>query len=336
MKIVVDAMGGDHAPKSVIDGVMDALEKIQGFKVILVGNLKQLTPYIRQYSLDTNSRIELVHAESTVNMDDSSTSAIRGKKDSSITVAATIAGQKKADALVTIGHTGAAVAATKVRMRTLPGVERPAIAVIMPAREGKIILLDAGANVDCKPIHLAQFAVMGELYSKFIFGISNPKVGLLSVGDEDVKGNELTKETFKIIKNMPVNFVGNVEGTDIFERKADIVVCDGFVGNAVLKTCEGLSKAAMYWMKKAFTKNPFRITTALLAQKTFLELKQIADKEEYGGAPLLGVNGICIIGHGSSSPKGVKNAIKVAVELVKKDLNSAIVEKLEKSKIVTK
>ena len=334
MRIVVDAMGGDFAPKSVIDGVMEALDNFQGFNVILVGNLKQLTPYIRKYSLDKNSRIELVHAESTVNMDDTSTSALRNKKNSSITVGAALAGQKDVDALVTIGHTGAAVAATKVKMRTLPGVERPAIAVVMPAREGKIILLDAGANVDCKPKNLAQFAVMGELYCKSILGVSNPKVGLLSVGDEDVKGNELTKEAFKILKTMPVNFVGNVEGSDIFERKADIVVCDGFVGNAILKSCEGLSKVAMHWIKKAFTKNPFRITTALLAQKPFLELKQMSDKEEYGGAPLLGVNGICIIGHGSSSPKGVKNAIKVAVELVKKDLNGAIVEKLEKSNIL--
>jgi phosphate acyltransferase len=336
MKIVVDAMGGDYAPKSVIDGVVDALDEIRGYDIMLVGNLKQLTPYIRQYELDKNPRIELVHAESTVNMDDSSTVSLRNKKDSSITVGATIVGKKQADALVTIGHTGAAVAATKVKMRTLPGIERPAIAAIMPAREGKIVLLDAGANVDCKPRNLAQFAVMGELYSKFVLGISKPKVGLLSVGDEDVKGNELTKEAFKTIKEMPINFVGNVEGSDIFERKADIVVCDGFVGNAILKSCEGLSKAAMYWMKKAFTKNPFRITTALLAQKPFLELKQMSDKEEYGGAPLLGVNGICIIGHGSSSPKGVKNAIKVAVELVKKDLNGAIVEKLEKSNIMMK
>ena len=333
MRIAVDVMGGDYAPKSVIDGVIDALENFQGFNLVLIGNLKQLAPYIKKYSLDKNPRVELVHADSTVNMDDASTSALRNKKDSSITVAAGVVGRKEADALVTIGHTGAAVAATKVRMRTLPGVERPAIAVIMPAKDGKVILLDAGANVDCKPKNLAQFAVMGELYCNSILGISNPRVGLLSVGDEDVKGNELTKEAFKMIKDMPINFIGNVEGTDIFDRKADVVVCDGFVGNAILKSCEGLSRATMHWIKKAFTKNPFRITTAILAQKPFHELKQMGDREEYGGAPLLGVNGICIIGHGSSSPKGVKNAIKVAYELVKKDLNGAIVKKIEDSNI---
>ncbi|MCF7791360.1 MAG: phosphate acyltransferase PlsX [Victivallales bacterium] len=333
MKIVVDAMGGDYAPKSVLEGVAEALENFKGFEIVLVGKTKSLAPLMRRHSLDKNPRVELVHAEETVKMDDSSTVSLRNKKNSSITVGADIVGKGEADAIVTIGHTGAAVAATKVKMRTLPGVERPAIAVIMPAKEGKVILLDAGANVDCKPINLAQFAIMGELYSKSILGISRPKVGLLSVGDEDVKGNELTKEAFKLIKDTPVNFVGNVEGTDIFERKADIVVCDGFVGNAILKSCEGLSKLAMHMIKKAFTKNPFRMTTALLAQKPLLELKQMGDSEEYGGAPLLGVNGICIIGHGSSSPKGVKNAIKVAYELVKKDLNGAIVRKLEESNI---
>ena len=333
MKIVVDAMGGDYAPGSVVDGVVDALHDFQGFDIILVGNLEQLSPLRKQYALDKNQRIELVHADQTVKMDDSSTSSIREKKKSSITVGATIARTRNADALVTIGHTGAAVAATKIKMRTLPGVDRPAIAVRMPAHDGQVILLDAGANVDCKPKHLAQFAVMGELFAKLTLDISKPKVGLLNVGDEDVKGNELTKEAFKMMLDMPINFIGNIEGTDIFQRKADVVVCDGFVGNVVLKACEGLSRMAMQMLKKNFTKNPFRLTTALLAKKPLEELKKLADSEEYGGAPLLGLNGICIIGHGSSSPKGVKNAIKVAAELVRRDLNGAIVEKLQRSKI---
>jgi len=334
MKIVVDAMGGDYAPKSVIEGTLEALENYQGFDIVLVGNLTKLKPFIENYRLDKNPRIELVHAEQWVEMSDSSTVALRTKKNSSVTVAAGIIGKKKADALVTIGHTGAAMAASKVRMRTLPGVERPAIAVIMPSKTGKFILLDAGANVDCKAEHLAQFAIMGELYSKLVLDVQNPKIGLMSVGDEDIKGNELTKEAFKLLSNMPINFIGNVEGNDLFEDKADVVVCDGFVGNVMLKACEGLSKAIQFHLKKAFTKNPIRITSAILGLKAFKELKEVSDKETYGGAPLLGVNGICIIGHGSSTPRAVCNAIKTAADLVEKDLNKEILRRLEESEII--
>ena len=334
MKIVVDAMGGDHAPKSVIEGTIEALEYYYGFNVILVGNLDLLKPYIEAYRLDKNPRIELVHASQVIGMNESSTTAIRQKKNSSITVAAGIVGRNEADALVTIGHTGAAMAATTVRMRTLPGVDRPAIAVIMPSTNGKFILLDAGANVDCKPENLAQFAVMGELYSKLVLDVPYPKIGLMSVGDEAIKGNELTKETFKMLSNMPVNFIGNVEGNDMFEDKADVVVCDGFVGNVILKSCEGLSKAIQSLLKKAFMKNPIRITSAILGLKAFSELKEISDKETYGGAPLLGINGICIIGHGSSSPKAVCNAIKIAADLVEKDLNGEILKRLKESDVI--
>ncbi len=292
MKIAIDAMGGDHAPRVVIEGVFEALSAYKGFDIVLVGNLSVLEPFIKQYRLDTNHRVSLVHAEQVVNMDESSTIALRAKKNSSITVAAELVGNGGADALVSIGHTGAAVAATKVKMRALPGVDRPAIAVIMPSREGKILLLDAGANVDCTPFNLAQFAVMGEVYYRLVLGVHNPKVGLLSVGDEDIKGNDLTKEAFKLISGLPINFIGNIEGNDIFEQKADVVICDGFVGNAILKSCEGLSKVAMHWMKKAFTKNPFRITTAILAQGAFQELKEMGDCEEYGGSTLIGINGV--------------------------------------------
>ena len=331
MKIVVDAMGGDHAPKSVIEGTVKALEDNYAVEIILVGNLDKLKPYIEAYELDSNPRIELAHAEQFIRMNESPTVVLRQKKNSSITVAAGIVSKKKADALVTIGHTGAAMAATKIGMKTLPGVERPAIAIIMPSTDGKFILLDAGANVDCKPEHLAQFAVMGELYSKLILDVKSPKIGIMSVGNEDIKGNELTKEAFKILSKMPINFIGNVEGNDMFEQKADVVVCDGFVGNVVLKSCEGLSKAIQFLLKKAFLKNPIRITSAILGLKAFSELKEISDKETYGGAPLLGINGICIIGHGSSSPKAVCNAIKMAANLVEKDLNGEILKKLKES-----
>jgi len=331
MKIAIDAMGGDYAPASVIDGTAQALRAYTGFEVVIVGRLEEIKPLLQKHGLDKNPRVRLVHAEQVVNMDESSTTSIRAKKDSSVTVAAGIVGKGEADALVTIGHTGAAVAATMVKMKTLPGVERPAIAVILPAKDGRTVLLDAGANVECSSGNLIQFAVMGEIYSKIVLGLTDPKVGLISVGDEDIKGNDTTKEAFKSLSNMPINFIGNVEGCDIFKDEVDVVVCDGFVGNVVLKACEGLSKAAMHWMKKAFTKNPFRITTAILAQKAFAELKEMGNYEEYGGAPLLGLNGICIIGHGSSSPKAVKNAIRVAAELVSKNLNEEILKKLQAS-----
>ena len=331
MKIAIDVMGGDYAPASVIDGTAEALGTYTGFDVVLVGHLEEIKPLLQKHGLDKNPRVGLVHAEQVVNMDESSTSAIRAKKGSSVTVAAGIVGNCAADALVTIGHTGAAVAATMVKMRTLPGVERPAIAVVLPSKEGRTVLVDAGANVESSSRNLVQFAVMGEIYSKIILGLNSPKIGLMSVGDEDIKGNDTTKEAFKTLSNMSINFIGNVEGCDIFNDEVDVVVCDGFVGNVVLKACEGLSKAVFHWMKKAFTKNPFRLTTAILAQKAFEELKEMGDQEEYGGAPLLGINGICIIGHGASSPKAVKNAIRVAAELVNKNLNQEILKKLQAS-----
>jgi len=336
VKIAIDAMGGDYAPLSVLEGTAEALSCYDGFNVILVGNLPEMKPIVEKLGLDRNPRVEFAHAEQVVKMDESSVVAIRAKKDSSITVAATLVGKGKADALVTVGHTGAAVTATIVRMRTLPGVERPAIAVLMPSKDRKVVMLDAGATVDCKPEHLAQFAVMGSIYSRLILGIENPSIGIMSNGDEDIKGTDLTKGAFKLISKMPVNFMGNIEGSDIFNDVVDVVVCDGFVGNAILKSCEGISKSAMHWLKTAFTKNPFRLTTAILAQGAFQELKEMSSGEEYGGAPLLGINGIVIKGHGSSSPRAVRNAIRVAADLVTKRMNEQILAKLQESNALLK
>jgi glycerol-3-phosphate acyltransferase PlsX len=209
-------------------------------------------------------------------------------------------------------------------MRMLPGVDRPGIAIIMPAVQGSFILIDAGANIDSKPVNLAQYAVMGKVFARLAFSTLRPRIGLLSVGEEDSKGNDLTKETFKLLSEMPVNFIGNVEGNALFNKAADVVVCDGFVGNILLKSTESMAKAAMYWMKEAFTKNPLRKTGAILLKNAFRELKAIGDSEEYGGARLLGVNGICIIGHGSSSAKAIRNAIRVAEESVKFGINRHI------------
>jgi glycerol-3-phosphate acyltransferase PlsX len=206
----------------------------------------------------------------------------------------------------------------------------------MPATEGHFILIDAGANTDCHPHNLAQFALMGEAYFRFAFGIEHPRIGLLSVGGEDQKGNELTRETFRILSKMPINFEGNIEGHDVFAKKADVVVCDGFVGNVLLKSSESLAMATMHWIKDVFKKNAFRMTGALLARNAFRDLKAIGDFEEYGGAPLLGLNGACVIGHGASSAKAVRNAIRVAADFVRCGFNEQIIRRITESGIVIK
>ena len=241
MKIAVDAMGGDYAPGVVIEGVLLALQEIPGLQLVLVGHQEKLSFYLEKAGLINHPQVELVHAEQVVEMSDHSTDSIRSKKHSSITVCADLVKAGRADAIVSAGHTGAAVAATKVRLRTLEGVDRPALATAMPAVGGKNILIDVGANTDCTPMNLAQFAVMGELYAQLTFGLESPRIGLLSVGGEDVKGNDLTKEVFKILSNMPINFVGNVEGHDIFHKSTcDVIVCDGFTGNSILKAERGI------------------------------------------------------------------------------------------------
>lgn len=337
MKIAVDAMGGDYAPGVVVEGVLLALQEIPGLQLVLVGHLEKLSFYLEKAGLVNHPQVELVHAEQVVEMSDHSTDAIRSKKKSSITVCADLVKAARADAIVSAGHTGAAVAATKVRLRTLRGVDRPALASLMPAVGGKNILVDVGANTDCTPLNLAQFAVMGEIYAQLTFGVERPRIGLLSVGGEDVKGNDLTKEVFKILSGMPINFVGNVEGHDIFHKNTcDVIVCDGFTGNSILKASEGLARATFHWLKEAFTRNPIRQTGAFLAKEAFRELKKISDSEEFGGAPLLGIGGVCIIGHGASSPKAVKNAIRFADTYLKYGLTDRIIKRINECGIAVK
>lgn len=337
MKIAVDAMGGDYAPGVVIEGVLLALQEIPGLQLVLVGHQEKLSFYLEKAGLINHPQVELVHAEQVVEMSDHSTDSIRSKKHSSITVCADLVKAGRADAIVSAGHTGAAVAATKVRLRTLEGVDRPALATAIPAVGGKNILIDVGANTDCTPMNLAQFAVMGELYAQLTFGLESPRIGLLSVGGEDVKGNDLTKEVFKILSNMPINFVGNVEGHDIFHKSTcDVIVCDGFTGNSILKASEGLARATYHWLKEAFTRNPIRQTGAFLAKEAFRDLKKISDSEEFGGAPLLGIRGVCIIGHGASSPKAIKNAIRLADTYLKHGLTDRIVKRINECGIAVK
>ena len=337
MKIAVDAMGGDYAPGVVIEGILLALQEIPGLQLVLVGHQEKLSFYLEKAGLSNHPQVELVHAEQVVEMSDHSTDSIRSKKHSSITVCADLVKAGRADAIVSAGHTGAAVAATKVRLRKLEGVDRPALSTAMPAVGGKNILIDVGANTDCTPINLAQFAVMGELYAQLTFGLERPRIGLLSVGGEDVKGNDLTKEVFKILSSMPINFVGNVEGHDIFHKSTcDVIVCDGFTGNSILKASEGLARATYHWLKEAFTRNPIRQTGAFLAKEAFRDLKKISDSEEFGGAPLLGIRGVCIIGHGASTPKAIKNAIRLADTYLKHGLTDRIVKRINECGIAIK
>lgn len=336
MKIAVDVMGGDHAPTAVMDGLALAYDLFQNVDYVLVGDEEVVKSELIRVNLAQKQNITVHHASQVVEMSDSSVVALRTKKDSSITVSAEMLKKKTVDAIFSAGHTGAAVAASVIKARTLPGIERPGIATTFPTPTGAFVLLDAGANVDSKPIHLVQFAIMGEIYAREVLGIKSPRIGVLSNGEEDSKGNDLSKATHKALSGLPINYIGNVEGNDLFAGNVDVVVCDGFVGNIVLKTCESLAKSISSTLKTLLTKTPVRKAGAMLANGAFSDFKKILDYAEYGGAPLVGINGNCIIGHGSSSPKAIMNAIRVATELINHDVNGLIIERWNELEITVK
>ncbi|MBQ9774548.1 MAG: phosphate acyltransferase PlsX [Lentisphaeria bacterium] len=335
MKIAVDGMGGDYAPGVVVEGLTIALADFPEYEFVLVGHTAKLKFYLEKYGIANNPRITLVHADTVCEMSEPSAVSVRKKRNSSITTCAKLLKEGAVDAMVTPGHTGATVAATKVLVRSLPGIDRPGLAASLPAQQGRFILMDAGANPDCTPVNLVQFAIMGETYAQYLFKDKAPKVGLLSVGGEDNKGKSLTKESFSLIEELPINFVGNVEADTVFEGVADVLIADGFAGNVMLKGIEGLAKSTLFWLKKVLSKNALRLVGAMLAKNAFRELKAFGDADDIGGAPLLGINGICIIGHGSSSPKAVRNAIRVAGECVEFDLNGKIIAKLQEAHATT-
>ncbi|HDH06347.1 MAG TPA: phosphate acyltransferase PlsX, partial [Nitrospirae bacterium] len=307
MKIALDAMGGDFAPASTVEGAIDAINEHQDLSVILVGDETKIRKELDERDC-SNLSVSVKHASQTVEMDDSPLSALRHKKDSSIRIAIDIVKSNDADAMVSAGNSGVVMATALYVLGKLPGVERPAIATVMPSLKDHFVLLDAGANVDCKPLHLYQFAIMGEAYASFIFENDNPRIGLLSIGEEDAKGNELTKESFKLIKNSPVNFIGNIEGQDIFSGEADVVVCDGFVGNIALKVSEGLAETIAMMLKREVMEKAALAGKegSLLIKEAFGNLKKRTDYSEYGGAPLLGISKPCIISHGRSTAKAIK------------------------------
>ncbi|MDP6631701.1 MAG: phosphate acyltransferase PlsX [Kiritimatiellia bacterium] len=331
MRIAVDAMGGDHAPREIVRGAVDAARRLDGVTQILLVGLEDAVRAELAELGDIPSKIEVVHASQVVDMHDKPVDALRKKKDSSIARAVDLVKEGKADAVVSAGNTGAVMVSATLKLRKLEAVERPAIATVMPTQNRPFVLLDAGANTDCTPKFLTQFGVMGHVYSKLILGQESPAVGLLSIGGEEVKGNDVTRETFKLLSDSGLNFKGNVEGHDLFEGETDVVVCDGFVGNVVLKTAESASVAIGHWLKTEFKKNPIRILGAMLLSGALRTMKKRMDPESYGGAPLLGVNGVCIITHGSSSGRGIYHAIRVAKDSVVGHLNDAIVEKIKES-----
>ncbi len=329
MRIAVDAMGGDHAPREIVRGAVDAVRRLDGItRILLVGIEDAVRAELAELGT-IPSMIEVVHASEVVDMDEKPVEALRRKKDSSIARAIDLVKKGEADAVVSAGNTGAVMVSATLRLRKLDAVERPAIATVMPTQNRPFVLLDAGANTDCTAKFLTQFGVMGHVYSKLILGQENPVVGLLSIGGEEVKGNDVTRESFKLLTDSGLNFRGNVEGHDLFEGETDVVVCDGFVGNVVLKTAESASVAIGHWLKKEFKKNPIRILGAMLLSGALRTMKQRMDPENYGGAPLLGVNGVCIITHGSSSAKAIYHAIRVAKDSVVGHLNDAIVEEIK-------
>jgi len=332
MKIALDVMGGDHAPAAMIEGAMLALEDngIDVGKLFLVGDETTVEKELTHLSY-AHSKIEIVHSEQVVEMHESAVKSVRQKKKSSISVAVDLVKSGDCQAIVSAGNTGAAVAASTIKLRNIPGVERAGIASPLPNENGPCNIVDAGANVDSKPSHLLGYAIMGSVYARHVQGKKNPIVGLMSVGEEDSKGTDLTRQVFVLLKESGLNFIGNVEGHDLFETPVDVVVCDGFVGNVVLKSCEATAKAMFKWLKEDIKATPIRQMGALIAKEAFKATKERGNYETYGGSPLLGVNGICIIGHGSSSPRAVKNAIRVASEAVRHHVNPHIEEEMARS-----
>ena len=327
MRIAVDAMGGDYAPQAIVEGALLAVKECADIDCLyLVGDEAALQAEMARCG-GNPGRVEIRHASEVIGMGESAAVAVRRKKDSSINRAMDLVKNGEADAVFAAGSTGAAVASATLKLRTLEGVRRPGIAVAMPTpAEKPVVLIDGGATPDCTPEILTQFAVMGSVYSRRVIGQADPKVGLMSVGTEEAKGNALSKETFELLEKAPIRFIGNVEGHDIFEGDVDVIVCDGFTGNVILKTSESVAHAIGTGLTRELTRNPIRLLGSLLLSGGLRSLKRKTSNKTYGGAPLLGVNGICIIGHGSSDRIAAKNGILQAVQAVAHRVNESILE----------
>jgi len=329
--IAVDAMGGDHAPKAEVDGSIRAARSL-GVKIILVGKQDILRRELAQHEGIDGLPIEIQHASEQITMEDTAAKAMRSKRDSSVRVASRLVRDGIAQGFVSAGNTGAVMAIAKNIQGMLPGVDRPALASAFPTLKGApVIVVDVGANVDCSARMLAQFAVMGDIYSRVAFRTHKPRVGLLSIGEEEHKGNELTRAATPLLKELPINFIGNVEGSDIFAGETDVIVCDGFIGNVALKVSEGLVEMIYSMLRESLEATITRKIGYVLSRTAFQDFKKRVDYSEHGGAPLLGIKGVCIITHGRSNANAIKNSIRVAAELTSGKINERIEAELRHS-----
>lgn len=327
MRIAVDGMGGDRAPSVVVEGAVLAAKEF-GYDIILVGDNELIQKELfKKKSVPKN--ISVYHAPETIGMDEPAATSIRRKRDSSIVIGASLLKEKKADAFVSAGNTGAVVCAVTLKVGLLEGVDRPGIAVIYPTLKDLAVMIDVGANIDPKPKHLLQYAIMGDLLQKHILGKKTPKVGLLNIGEEATKGTDFIKETHELLNSSSLDFIGNVEGSNIYTGECDVIVCDGFMGNVVLKVSESLAQTMTIFIKRKLKMSLMTKIGALLSLPAFHMLKKEIDYSEIGGAPLLGVDGICIIGHGRSSAKAIKNAIREAGQFHAHQLNQHIVDAIK-------
>jgi len=332
LTIALDAMGGDHAPKIEVEGAVRAARSLD-VKVILVGQQDLVRRELEQHEDYRSLPIEIVHASERVTMEDSAAKAVRTKRDSSMRVASRLVRDGNAHCFVSAGNTGAVMATAKMVQGVVPGVDRPALAGIFPTMEGiPVVLVDVGANVDCSPEMLAQFAVMGEIYSRQVLRRPNPRVGILSIGEEDHKGNDMTRAAWPMLKSLRLNFIGNVEGSDMYASKVDVIVCDGFIGNVALKVSEGLVDMFKKLLRDSLEATITGKIGYALSKNAFTAFKKRLDYSEYGGAPLLGVRGGCIICHGRSNVNAIKNAIRVAAEFSGGNINQKIEDELKLGK----
>jgi phosphate acyltransferase len=326
--IALDAMGSDRAPRPEVEGAVQAARH-HHVRVLLVGREQILRAELSRYAISPGVPVEIVHAGEVISMKDKAAQAVRAKRDSSLRVGLRLVREGCAAGFVTAGNTGAAMATAKMVLGGLPGVDRPALAAVFPTAVGTTaILLDVGANVDCKPNNLEQFAIMGEIYFRSMFGTRRPRVGLLSIGEEEGKGNGLTRDAYHLLKQLPLHFIGNVEGRDLYNGSVDVIVADGFVGNVALKTSEGVANLVRATLKESLKATITRQVGYLLSRSAFSDFKKRLDHTEYGGAPLLGVKGVCFITHGSSNANAIKNAIRVAAEFAEHRINEKIEREL--------
>ncbi|MDD5255872.1 MAG: phosphate acyltransferase PlsX, partial [Candidatus Omnitrophica bacterium] len=324
MKIVVDAMGGDYAPEVVVEGAVAAVKEF-ATEVILVGDASRIQQLLKKNKY-SGGAISVQQASEVIDMHDAAASSIRKKRDSSIVVGLNLVKEGKAEAFFSAGNTGAAACGAVLTLGLLPGIERPGIGIVMPTLKLPSFIIDVGANIDPKPVHLLQYGIMADAYMRGIFNRSNPSVGLLNVGEEDSKGTGFVKETHELLEKSRLNFIGNVEGKDLFSGKCDVIICDGFVGNVALKVTESVAETLQGFLKRHLKSNPWGMLGVMLLKGSLTRFKKDIDYAEYGGAPLLGVNGVVIIGHGRSNVKAIKNAIRVAAQEVEHNVNTDIVE----------